>query len=204
VLFLTWGLAVAVVGLYVWFVVWRLRVDKRKKAATVDDAERMSATIARLAAAEPAARPEPAVRSESSAPADSQLEPVATPAPSTAAVAAPPPEKVTTVAAALSGISLPHDLTPLTMVADRPGVGDRVVFSTRSAPPEAVGSALSDELERLGYTVRPLDEQTIAASRGEQRLILVIHPEGAHAKIGDQKAFPAVPDLSVVVEVWIP
>jgi len=52
--------------------------------------------------------------------------------------------------------------------------------------------------------VKPLDSQTVAATRGEQRLILQIHPDGAQAKIGDEKAFATVPDLSVVVEVWIP
>jgi len=218
----TWVLAAAVVGAYIWFVLWRVRADKRKKAAALDDTARMNAAIAattaRLASMEPSADSpliEPAVQAAlAEERAEERAEPrvAAGPATAAAAAAAPTgaafvgtaPPRSPTVAGALAGINLPNDLTPLTMVADRPGVGDRVVFFTKTAPAETVGTAFGDELERLGYTVAPLDTQTVAATRGDQRLILVIHPDGAAAKIGDVKAFASVPDLSVVVEVWIP
>ena len=49
-----------------------------------------------------------------------------------------------------------------------------------------------------------LDERTLAAQRDDDRLIVMIHPDGATAIIGDQMAFSSVPELSVVIEVWVP
>jgi hypothetical protein len=174
-----WGLAGLVVALYVLFVVWRLRVDRRKKAMQEESTATMSSTIARAAAAAlPVDAPAPRVDPS-----------VAEPAP--------------TVAEALTGISLPNDLAPLTSMAARGGTGDRVAFWT-TVPPEVVGPAFGDELERLGYTVTPLDEDTLAAQRGDAHLIAIIHPDGPKATIGGQQAFETVPELSTVIEVWIP
>jgi hypothetical protein len=110
----------------------------------------------------------------------------------------------TTVASLLVGIALPRDLAPLTTLSPRPAVGDRVAFWTDRCPAEVVGPEFANELERLGYTVVPLDERSLSAQRDHDRLLVVIHPDGARAIIGDQLAFSTVPDLSVVIEVWIP
>jgi hypothetical protein len=193
VLVVTWVMAGLVVGLYIWFVVWRVRVDRRKKAGDVDTAARMTSAIDRAArvAAEVA---------------DERREPVATAtaAPLTTApsiVTAPP---AATLASVLTGITLPNDLVPLSTLIERQGVGDRVAFWTKEAPAEIVGPAFADELERLGFTVTSLDAQTLAAHRGEDRLVVVIHPDGPAATIADRLAFTTVPEMSVVVEVWLP
>ena len=186
-----WALAGLVVALYVLFVVWRLRVERRKNAMQQDSTSSLSSTLARAAAS--------ALPAEPSAPRVDT--PVATPAPpgATATTGAPP----ATVAEALAGISLPNDLAPLTSMAPRGGTGDRVAFWT-AVPVEVVGPAFGDELERLGYTISPLDADTLAAQRGAARLIAIIHPDGPRATIGGQRAFETVPELSTVIEVWIP
>jgi hypothetical protein len=183
VLALTWIFAGLVVAAYIWFVVWRFRVERRKKAAQSISDNAMSAAIARTAQ-----QPSAAVASAPAAP-----------------VAESPRESsAATVASLLSGVALPHDLVPLTTVAPRPVVGDRVAFWTGSAPAEIVGPAFVDELERLGYSVITLDERSLSAQRNDDRLLVMIHPDGATATIGDQLAFSSVPEHSVVIEVWLP
>jgi hypothetical protein len=103
------------------------------------------------------------------------------------------------VAEALAGIHLPNGLAPLTTMAERGGVGDRVAFWT-DVPAEVVGPAFGDELERLGYATTSLDQDTLAAQRGGTNLVAVIHPDGPKATIGTQ---PSVPELSTVIEIWL-
>jgi hypothetical protein len=203
VLVLTWATAGAVVGAYIWFVVWRYRAEQRKKVAQEESDTAMSDKIARTAervAAKAGGVPPSGV-------GDAVTAPIATP-PSAAPAArapAPRPEAVAlTVADAVSGITLPYELAPLTTMASRSAVGDRVAFWTDVAPAEVVGPAFADELERLGYSMSPLDERTISATRDGAELMVVIHPDGRGATVGGQVGFPSVPEFSVVIEVWIP
>ena len=135
VLVLTWIFAGLVVAAYIWFVVWRFRVERRKKAAqnVSDDAmsDAIARTVERLSSASPVATPSPASVSASSA----AFAPPAAGAPVTAVAAVePPPAPIAaTVATLLSGIALPNDLVPLTTIAPRPAVGDRVAFWTDRA-----------------------------------------------------------------------
>jgi hypothetical protein len=187
VLLITWTLAAIVVGAYIWFVVWRFRVDRRKKAAQDVEAtamsERIERTVQRMTASAPPA-------------------PSPTDSPPTSPTTFPVEER--TVAASVAGISLPNDLAPLTELAPRSGAGDRVAFWTDRAPAEIVGPAFADELERLGYTVSSLDERMLSAVRGDDRLSVAIHPDGRDATIAGQTAFTSVPENSVVIEVWVP
>jgi hypothetical protein len=97
------------------------------------------------------------------------------------------------VAEALSGISMPHDLVPLTTIAPRPGVVDQVAFSSKLSV-DVVGPAFADELERLGYAVTPLDERSLAATRGDDALVVYIHPA----------APGTAQEGTVVIEVCVP
>src|SRR5687767_13807511 len=187
VLVFTWFLAASVIGLYIWFVVWRLRVDRRKKQDETAADDAMSDAIARTAAQ---LRPEPSSPSAA-----------ATPVP---AAPVTPVRTDTTVAHLVAGIALPHELAPLTTMAPRERVGDRVAFWTDRAPAEVVGPAFASELERLGYTVASLDERTLSALRDDDQLIVTVHPEGKDAYVDGQVAFPSVPEHSVVIEVWVP
>ena len=191
-----WALVALFIGLYILFVVWRLRVERRKKAPLLDTGSTgssVSSVIARAA--------------ESGLPRDVPLPPTsrvaeARPSPAGSASSAASPGALS-VAEALSGISLPNDLAPLTTMAPREGVADRVAFWS-AVPVEVVGPAFGDELERLGYIVSPLDETTLAAQRGNTRLVAIIHPDGHRATIGQARAFESVPELATVIEVWIP
>jgi hypothetical protein len=188
-----------VIGLYVLFVVWRLRVDRRKKAAgapkstlpdsTLADREaRVLGTAARLS-------PETPVTPMVTPP---------TPAPEGPAPPRPSGPMVSTVAELLAGIRLPNDLAPVVDMAPRTGVLDRVAFATSSAPAETLGPAFTAELERLGFTVTPTAYDTLEIERGADLARVVIHPVGHRAAVEGQIGFPYVREGSVVVEVWIP
>ena|GEM_PF-3984033 len=208
VLVVTWVLVGLVVAGYIWFVVWRFRVDRRKKAAAEAVESPLRQQLATFGSAPaPSAAPvapvDPVAPAAPVDPAPAEAAAPAAPAAVAPAPAPPPGDGVATVAAALSGITLPHDLVPLTTMAPRPNVGDRVAFWTGAAPAEVVGPAFADELERLGYTVTPVDLTTLAAVRDDTRLMVVLHPDGPAALLGEGRAFPTVPERAVVVETWL-
>jgi hypothetical protein len=72
------------------------------------------------------------------------------------------------VADALVGIRMPCQLVPL---VDRLAT-DRIALSTTGYPAEVVGTALADELERLGYVLKPLTDHELIATRGGTELHL--------------------------------
>lgn len=194
----TWVFVIAVLAGYVWFVVWRVRVDRRKKADARETDDRLTAALARLGVppAAPAATddvaPEPvAAVSARPEPALVMPAPAAKPAPADA-----------TVVSSLQGIKLPHELVPLTTMTARESAGDRIAFWTDAASAEAVGPEFAAELERLGYEVRPLDEHTLSAERDDIVLTAMIHRISQHEIAGTM--FPSVPPGAVVVEVWLP
>lgn len=193
IILFTYFVAALILGLYIWWFVVRYRRDQRKKQMAEGAVTRPLSSVPRPVRPQttPLSRPEPTV--PGMAPATSP----ATPGPAASSAAA------VTVADALAGIKLPHDLLPLTTMAPRVGSGDRVAFWTK-APGEVVGPAFADELERLGYTVSALDQRSLAAARGEDRLVVYIHPDGAAAEIDGRKAFESVPEGAVVIEVLIP
>lgn len=221
VLVLTWVVAGLVVAAYVWFMVWRVRVDRRKKQAKAIEDSAMSDTIAKTverlerlergAAVTEPPPPLPTRRRPSSASTDTlsaaptpASAPSAAPAATGATPAAHPGSAGATVADRLAGISLPHDLVPLTTMAARSATGDRVAFWTDRAPVEVVGPAFADELERLSYDITTLDAQSLAAKRGTDHLMVVIHPDGPAAIVEGRVAFSSVPERAVVIEVWVP
>ncbi len=99
------------------------------------------------------------------------------------------------VADALVGIRMPCDLVPL--VLDRLAT-DHITLSTTGHAAEAVGPALADEIERLGYVVRPISDHEVLATRGTTELRLTIHRPGSD---GRHLLHPTARDGSVVVEI---
>ncbi len=99
------------------------------------------------------------------------------------------------VADALVGIRMPCDLVPL--VLNRLDT-DHITLSTTGNPAEVVGTALADEVERLGYVLRPLSDHEVLATRGATELRLTIRPPGPD---GRHLAHPSARDDSVVVEI---
>jgi len=68
------------------------------------------------------------------------------------------------LAEAVEGIAMPCELAPL--MGSGPLDPREVTFFTTGHAPATIGSALSDELERLGYEITPLDDRSIKAERG--------------------------------------
>lgn len=101
------------------------------------------------------------------------------------------------IADALVGIRMPCDLVPL--VLDRLDT-DHITLSTTGHPVEAVGTALADEVERLGYVVRPLSDREVLATRGSTDLRLTIRPPGPD---GLHSMHPSARPDSVVVEITL-
>jgi hypothetical protein len=99
------------------------------------------------------------------------------------------------VADALMGIRMPCDLVPL--VLDRLSSG-RITLSTTGYAAEEVGTALADEVERLGYVLRPMSDHEVLATRGTTGLRLTIRPPEAD---GRHFEHPTAREDSVVVEI---
>lgn len=103
-----------------------------------------------------------------------------------------------TLAELLAGITLPHELVPLTQSLGTDPATELVV-STRSASAEVVGTGLADELERLGYAVAPTGERTAIAEGARGRVELEVHADGATVFDGGARRFPTADAGSVVV-----
>jgi len=101
------------------------------------------------------------------------------------------------VADALMGIRMPCDLVPL--VLDRLSSG-RITLSTTGYAAEEVGTALADEVERLGYVLRPMSDHEVLATRGATGLRLTIRPPDAD---GRHFEHPTAREDSVVVEITL-
>jgi hypothetical protein len=99
------------------------------------------------------------------------------------------------IADALVGIRMPCDLVPL--VFDRLAT-DKITLSTTGVPAEVVGRSLADEVERLGYVVRPMSDREVIATRGVTELRMTIKSADANGRHHDH---PTARDDSVVVEI---
>lgn len=103
----------------------------------------------------------------------------------------------------LQGISLPHDLVPLTQALPASGPVTSLVAATSTASPEQVGAALADEIERLGYVVSTTGAQTAMAEGPRGAIEIEVHPNASTATDGGQLKFPTAPAGSVVVELRV-
>jgi hypothetical protein len=150
--------------------------------------------------------------------ADEVLEPVAVSAAVSPDLAPPPPAPAPTppaatdplaerravrrgapaagVADALVGIRMPCELVPL---VDRLAT-DRIALSTSGYPAEVVGTALADELERLGYVLRPLTDHELIATRGGTELHLRLQRPNIDGRHLDH---PTARVDAVVVEIGL-
>lgn len=118
----------------------------------------------------------------------------ASPAPAPA-VAAP------TLADLLAGITLPHELVPLTQSAATADPANHLVVSTTRASAEAVTAGLAEELEGLGYTVSTTGPRTILAEGPRGQVAAEIHADGATVMEGGARRFPTAESGAVVVEL---
>jgi hypothetical protein len=103
----------------------------------------------------------------------------------------------------LEGIALPHGLVPLTQAMPTSGRITSLVAATDTASAEEVGTALADELERLGYVVATTGIQTAVAEGPRGAIDIEVHPHAGSATDGGALRFPTAAPGSVVVELRV-
>lgn len=101
----------------------------------------------------------------------------------------------------LAGITLPHELVPLTQVDVPIDLASHVVVSTTKAPAQVVREGLTEELERLGYSVEQETMMTLVATGPRGRVTVDVHPDGTAVQESGAPRFPTAPEGSVVVEL---
>jgi hypothetical protein len=102
---------------------------------------------------------------------------------------------------ALEGIRLPCDLVPLNIVEGRAPSDRELALVSTGHPADAVGAALADELERLGYEITTLAPHEAVASKGADRVKVTIHARPDTVLTGKLPTYPTAPPDSVVVEL---
>lgn len=107
-----------------------------------------------------------------------------------------------TLADLLIGIDLPCELVPYG-AADHPDPDRYVALLTAAAPPEEVGPAIADELERLGFALHALSDDEAVARRGDDVISLRIHPRADIAHVQGRRLFPLASAETVAVELWV-
>lgn len=137
-------------------------------------------------------------------PADVSAVAVATEAaPSPGAVAVAPRDparhRSRTLAEAVEGIAMPCDLAPLM------GTGAldprEVAFFTTGHDAATVGFALSDELERLGFVLTPIDDRTIRAENGPDLVRARLISTALTSEDVMSELHPSAPSDALVVEM---
>lgn len=103
------------------------------------------------------------------------------------------------LAEALDGIAMPCDLAPLI------GTGEpnprEIAFFTSGVEAATVGSALSDEFERLGFEITPIDETSIRAESGPNLIRARLVSAALVSEDVMQELHPSAPADALVVEL---
>jgi hypothetical protein len=207
ILVATWAIVAVMVAAYLAFVVWRIRVHRRKSAPATAPAAGDDARLARaLEAAARIAGTPPVTPPETAAPLAPAAAPPVASGPVAPVEAEAPAEAtgVSSVAELLAGIKLPNDLAPLTTMAPRAAAGDRVAFWTDTVPMEIVGPSFIAALALIGCEVTQLAVDQFSLRRKGARAMAVFYPDGRLAVIDGKPGFPSVPAAAFVVEVYLP
>ncbi|HUW01108.1 MAG TPA: hypothetical protein VMW08_02025 [Acidimicrobiales bacterium] len=188
--FVTFAVAVLVVVAYAMFVIWRVRVHRRRREA---EGEKRAGTETLSSAA--TLRPS---TPDAIAPASTPATPSEPPVRPTSGTQRP-----ATVLEAVAGIALPHDLVPHPDVTPRLGALDRVALAGSMISLEDLQSGLEDSLGALGYTITWADWEGLAR-RGEAELRVDVYTAPRAAHIEGVPAFPLAAEGAVIVDFWIP
>lgn len=104
------------------------------------------------------------------------------------------------IADALAGMVVPDDLVPLMTT----GVGEvglhRALFIGSRLDPAAVGRALGDELERMGYALHSTSDTAVEGRRDDGAVTVQLHIDAASVVVDGVKAFPTARLGDLVVE----
>jgi len=94
---------------------------------------------------------------------------------------------------------MPCELAPL--MGSGPLDPREVMFFTDGHEPSTVGAGLSDELERLGYTITPLDDRSIRAERGQDLVQARMVSSELTSEDVMRDLHPSAPSGALVVEM---
>ena len=115
------------------------------------------------------------------------------------APAAPERPRARALAEAVEGIAMPCDLAPL--MGTGPLDPRRVAFFTTGHLPATVGTALSDELERLGFSITPLDDRSVRAVRARDTVEVRLRSHELNSPEMMRELHPSAPAGALVVEM---
>lgn len=101
----------------------------------------------------------------------------------------------------LAGITLPYGLVPLTQSSGSHDLATHIVVATSSAPADEVTQGLTDELERLGYTVSRTGQYLRLAEGSRGEVGFEVHPNAASVVDSGAPRFPTAAPGTVVVEL---
>lgn len=138
---------------------------------------------------------------EAGAPSHEQPAPV-TPAPAIPTPATATPEPAPALARLLAGIAIPADLTPIVAEGSTPSQQSTALIS-RTRPAHEVGTGIADELERLGFSLTPVGDAALLATRGTDVLTVEIDQTPDRPDQHGQVRFPTADPNDVVVEFWV-
>jgi hypothetical protein len=102
----------------------------------------------------------------------------------------------------LAGITLPHELVPLTQSDVSIDLATHIVVYTNKASAEVVTASMCQELEALGYDIERESMLKVRAASERGALLVEVHPDGAAVLDGSVRRFPTAMEGSVVVELW--
>lgn len=108
----------------------------------------------------------------------------------------------TSIAEALQGIAMPCDLAPLTLGMHDLDPG-HVELVTCGVEPETVATALTAELERLGYGVSDLGAGEHLADREGTVVRVKVHDRPRLSVSSDGRGFATAPADGIVVEMTV-
>ena len=94
---------------------------------------------------------------------------------------------------------MPCELAPL--MGTGPPDPRRLAFFTTGYEAATVGSALSDELERLGFAITPEDDRSIRAERGEDLVRARLTSATLDSEAVMIDLHPSAPEGALVVEL---
>ena len=113
----------------------------------------------------------------------------------------PGPSELPGILDLLDGVTLPHDLTPLTARIEDPN--RHAIFISPNPDAAEVGTAFADELAAQGFEIEAAGFDQALATRGPDVLSMRISPEAGSVTDGDEPRYPSADTDDVAIEVWL-
>lgn len=124
-----------------------------------------------------------------------------TPPPPSQTAPAADPDSTPRILAALDGVSLPFDLTPLTARIVDPD--SHVILISPHGDAAEVGTAFADELVEQGFTIEAAGFDQALATRDGETISMRISPDAGTISDGGHQRYPSANKTDVAIELWL-